>query len=298
VDNHPWCPEGATWLYRGDAASGSAYYKLSYQKDTLWAGRPVKKIVVTAFTYLGLPVPPAFIRTSSRFFANFYMYNSNDSIFWWHNNTFQLLYLFNPNLASSWTLYPNSHFRCGPNTSTNSNVVSIQSIQNHLVQTRQFVAINLRPQDYWSIGVRILRNIGSLESPIPVPGRLACNVIDSGASNPQYLLCYEDSLRGMLEFTNATHCPSLMTRLNEVQLAQIQLQVMPNPASSTLKILNYNNLNIEKIIITDLMGRVMQMIEQPSASEIPISDLADGIYIIQLKTQHEGTHISKFVKSN
>ena len=71
-------------------------------------------------------------------------------------------------------------------------------------------------------------------------------------------------------------------------------RVYPNPAKSILNIQNAPIVNLEKIIITDLTGKII--IEQSgTVNHIDIQDLQQGIYVLEL--DYDNTkQIEKFIK--
>jgi len=48
TDTLPWCPEGATWVYKSFSPSSLQYYKFKYKSDTVLQGREVKVWIVTS----------------------------------------------------------------------------------------------------------------------------------------------------------------------------------------------------------------------------------------------------------
>lgn len=73
--------------------------------------------------------------------------------------------------------------------------------------------------------------------------------------------------------------------ITENQVAQIE--VYPNPATHTLYLdVSKTNLIIESISITDLSGRVLKT-QTDSFSELSISELTSGKYILQIQTSKE-----------
>ena len=78
--------------------------------------------------------------------------------------------------------------------------------------------------------------------------------------------------------------------------------VYPNPTSGKLRIDNYDTstalgtgLGIDGIEICDFSGRMLKQISNPG-NEIDVSDLANGVYFIKIKTV-EGVAIRKVVKN-
>ncbi len=83
------------------------------------------------------------------------------------------------------------------------------------------------------------------------------------------------------------------TTVEEIDFNKI-LKIYPNPAKEQLTIIGLDKLNINKIEIFDISGKVLKTIDVYQTSEelkINISDLNEGIYFIKLEN-----YVGKFVK--
>jgi hypothetical protein len=82
--------------------------------------------------------------------------------------------------------------------------------------------------------------------------------------------------------------------LDTTTFATNQIQLFPNPTTSTVTLQNPNNLSFDKISITDLPGKKVLEQEQNS-TQINVEKLASGMYILQAFSG-EKQFVSKFVK--
>jgi hypothetical protein len=298
VDMHPWAPTGATWLYRASSQTSQLYFKLSYQKDTSFSGKNVKKIVVSRFEYIG--IPPNLVRTKEVFVRNEYMYNSQDSVFWYNDNTFQLLYVFSAVNGSSWDIQKSNYFTCINGSSTpNSNLLTVRAVQEATMGSRQFTVIDANPQPYWTIGTRLIKNIGSTRTPFPLPGNLGCSVIDGNIGQPDGLICYYDNLRGSIDFGGFGNCQGLITKIkNPDENVSKSFALFPNPTSSNLQLVNSLSLEVESVNILDMLGKQHISLRNMGSNnlEIDVSSLPNGMYVIVLQTSNKINHTIKFVK--
>lgn len=91
--------------------------------------------------------------------------------------------------------------------------------------------------------------------------------------------------------------PGLPTGISTNQL-NISIGISPNPASTELKI-NFNSDNITntKIIIHDVVGKIVSIIEKNETKDItiPLNNLSNGIYFIKIQ-MGENTVTKKFIK--
>jgi alpha-tubulin suppressor-like RCC1 family protein len=86
-------------------------------------------------------------------------------------------------------------------------------------------------------------------------------------------------------------CPTLAVKENTVSS---KLTIYPNPTNSILNI-NNDNIVFDKITISDLYGKIV-FESKLNLSEINVSNLASGMYIIQ-GFSYENNYNSKFVKN-
>ena len=69
----------------------------------------------------------------------------------------------------------------------------------------------------------------------------------------------------------------------------------PNPVENELHLINTNNLNITKMTIADVSGKVIYN-QSYSSNVINVSNLQSGIYLVQIETDTE-IIIEKFIKN-
>ena len=95
-----------------------------------------------------------------------------------------------------------------------------------------------------------------------------------------------------LDSISPTECDSfLATEVTDVS-SQVNARLYPNPTTGNL-IIQTQNLNAQTIIIYDETGRPISLM--PFKSEIDVSSLAGGVYLIEL-TGSEGTVRKRIVK--
>lgn len=77
-----------------------------------------------------------------------------------------------------------------------------------------------------------------------------------------------------------------------------KFSVYPNPANDLVNIANTDNMFVNKVVITDLNGRIVKNVLFDNAANIQInvSDLSQGLYIMSI-TSDKGTAIKKMVKN-
>jgi hypothetical protein len=90
-----------------------------------------------------------------------------------------------------------------------------------------------------------------------------------------------------------THQPQDTTWIQDFDWAN-ELFLYPNPSHESFSIMNMNGLSIQEVNIFNEFGQKVKMIVQPTGN-IDVSDLARGIYLVELKANNE-KHRRKLVK--
>lgn len=77
-------------------------------------------------------------------------------------------------------------------------------------------------------------------------------------------------------------------------LASNEIKLFPNPTNSVLNIKSYNTNTITSVIISDLNGRVVMILED-NLDSVDVSGLQSGLYITNIQTSN-GNITKKFIK--
>ncbi|MFO0356084.1 MAG: T9SS type A sorting domain-containing protein [Sphingobacteriaceae bacterium] len=92
---------------------------------------------------------------------------------------------------------------------------------------------------------------------------------------------------------NTTNCTLNEVGLNENFLQKQTINLHPNPASNILKFDLANSAEVEEVHVLDVNGKTVKTLL--NCKEISVSDIAPGIYFLQLKSDGQ-TYYSKFIK--
>lgn len=84
--------------------------------------------------------------------------------------------------------------------------------------------------------------------------------------------------------------------LSYEDLSAFEFNMYPNPTSQILHI-NWSNIDVEKLEIMDMYGRVIktQKISNESSQTVDCSGLAEGVYFLKLNSKNRDIAIKKFV---
>ncbi len=108
-----------------------------------------------------------------------------------------------------------------------------------------------------------------------------------------YYLSKKPMIRIQSCMDTITHQPQDTTWIQDFDWAN-ELFLYPNPSHESFSIMNMNGLSIQEVNIFNEFGQKVKMIVQPTGN-IDISDLARGIYLVELIANNE-KHRRKLVK--
>lgn len=151
-------------------------------------------------------------------------------------------------------------------------VTEVSTITDHNGTLRKkidFRFIGLENEtEYWIEGVGSNRGFIYMGQYAPDP---------NGDGDIFHLLCYH--IGENLIFTNPEYNTCDIDEIEE-NMTENGISIYPNPANNVVKILNDNNLNIIKIEIVDLTGRIVLSTEKNA--DINVSELTEGQYFMKI----------------
>lgn len=299
VDNVPWCPKGANWVYRSFSATSNLYFKFSYKKDSILLSKAVKVLTVDRIDYIG--IPGQMVRTIKEVGKEF-AYASNDSVYWYDkvNNRFSFIYSLRPSVGDYWVV-GNSRAYC-PNDSTFplSDTIYVTSTKIENFGNRTFQTFYTSYDRNYQLGT-IVTSIGPLTCPFPQINVDKCNFPKTDYGSWYVgLVCYSDSLRGIFELqeSDPLECnPIVLGIANEFHSQNQAFTIFPNPVSSLVSIINLENKSIKQINIFSTLGNtVFEGTFQGSETSIDISHLNAGLYTIKIMSSENQPISFKLLK--
>jgi len=174
IDNVEWAPQGATWMYDLISMGSVKHLIVSYERDTTISGKNCKVFSTKVKTYYADQNQNNYL-FSEVFGENYFFYKSQDTIFWYNPTTtlFEMMYDFNLVPGENYEVFPNGNsFNCNSNLISNYIVVSDTGTNTY--SGRIFNYQDFLEAPYWTIGSRVVKNIGSLFNFLPEPSVNNC----------------------------------------------------------------------------------------------------------------------------
>ena len=308
-DTLPWAPEGATWVY-----SGSPNMTIKYAHDSIINGQDVKvlKFYTLRRDSSFYPIPRPYIEYA----GEEYLYNSNDSVFFYDQGleAFVLLYDFNAQEGDTWDVNT-SYLECLSNTAIDTRrlFATLENSTTIMNNTIEYYAINSTSNSniYYP---KIVPNIGNTGWFFPYYNRDSCSTSQWKYINYDVstLTCYTDPIRGRLiqgrppyNVQSDSICTANMNLVDEfiISVDKVSLadnkndkfSIYPNPAHSALNVYT-NGVFFKEIMIYDAVGKLV-IHDKSQSQNIDISSLNNGLYIINILDDNYQISAFKFVKA-
>jgi hypothetical protein len=269
----PWINQGAIWNYRGDGGFAQVYCQIEYTGDTLFNGRNCQKLMAKYDTYTASP-PIGLVNTFTT--GPHLTYNNGDTVFYFQNNQFSILYNFASQAGETWNL--------GIDTNSNycsKSIVVVDSTSIMSINSNNHRILFVSDSTHSSVGIqgKIIEHIGS--STFLFPTEKICDSIPPVVEWVYYsLICFhDDSVSYYLVPNNL--CQSPLTSMNETLLNELSIVAFPNPATNYLKII-FNQQDYYSISIFNPIGELMFKTNNNKNKEFTMNGLKlkKGFYFI------------------
>lgn len=291
IDNNPWCPDGARWVYFQTTSSCVWYRIYSYSHDTVIESKNCK-VIKANYVEFCPNQSGAWNRANYNSDMLHYLHQSNDSIFVWHDNEFKFIYQFNPQINQEFIVNNYTNNNCNPTFPDDTLLVSSVEdyVHNNLIYKRYYIQSHER----WQIG-RLINKIGGDEGLLPSAGETN----DPCRFEITYdLHCYSDNLRGSVYYSNSAengqfNCHYVVTSVEENFSSQ-PVTTYPNPVKDELFIDNLTNKKCRYIIL-DINGRIIEEFSNEISDKIDVRNLNTGIYFLRIEFENAILNV-KFIK--
>lgn len=214
-----------------------------------------------------------------------YMYFENNKLFLFNDttNNFHVLYDFSAGIGETWTIVP-------PNPVDSFKVIvdTVYSREiNDVTYNIQYI-YNLNHGDSWEFSGEVAEGIGNITYCF-FPAYATCDPY----TGP--LRCYDDTQ--IIKYFGTIPCDTTIysISINEY-ISNNLMQIYPNPANEYITIETSDITKEQTISIYNVQGQLLlQQPMQKAKSEMNISNLAKGLYIIKLTTADRFA-VKKFIK--
>jgi len=282
-----WIDSEAKWTFDHFNVGETGTWVFEYTQDTIILGIQTQVIQSTKHLYYGSNY------VSSTNGVTNYTYTSNDSVFYFKNGHFFLLYDFGAQIGDSWIISIDQNSLC-----QDTSIVTVVDVGSIIINGQNLRTITLEStsDSYKALNGLCIEKFGITPSSFqennfgPFPGYQYCSSFD-----PHYdfltFRCYED-----VSFSNynlaGTNCDTL-TSINETEI--INLNIYPNPTDNIVNITSKEPL--QQLQVFDIKGTLIQVRNNMNTQDaiVDITHFSSGIYLLHITTQ-EGVYTQKIQK--
>lgn len=276
-----WIDQGATWHYNFYLGV-QGFVKHAYTSNTTIEGQDCQ--VIQSSRYRFFQYNGSYNLLSIENEGPNYTYASNDTVYWWVDDQFYVLYDFSAQPGDQWVIGP----AVGPGC--HEGKVQVDSIGTATIngQNLRWVALHaLDSSSYYYKGIAFER-FGMVCNSSPhslFPVTTAC--VDSIIID-HYIhtyACYEDDNFDVYNTSGQACDYWLSVSTPELNYSNTALQVYSDPVNRNLLMRSENMSGIVLVRIYDMAGREIlktEAVVQPNEwSTLPGSGLSSGLYLLQ-----------------
>lgn len=292
-----WVQPNAVWHYDFSNGSSGGFVKIEYIKDTLLDAKVSKMFLTTKFEFVVDQNNVTQFLGSTVVDSN-YTWNNSDTVFYWKNNQFEILYDFTKTIGDYWVIGSG-----GNNESGCSSISTVEVLGENLVD---YNGISYASFDLYSADSSNYKLRGKYNSRFGAYSEIqgSYNLIFPSQSwfcdssipdeSPQFIFrCFEDD--GLTYNPSGEDCEYLLTHLG-IEGLNKSITISPNPFQSGIKI---NGIDAcEKIVITDSRGTTIKeffTINELNATSLEY--LVEGIYFVQIQQKNNQINTIKILKN-
>lgn len=266
-----WAPVGAEWYYMKyhPYEPGNSYAKIEVEKDTLYHGQLCSKLIGDFQTSWG---------TDPK-----YTYESNDTVYFYHEKLEEFLMLFDIGASPGDTWQINYDSSAPPPEDTIE--IIVDSVGQKVIDGETLRVVYITQTNVQEIGYGYY---GPIIERVGAPLMLT-NYFNYDPSGP--VRCYSD---GVIDYHPDPSTPCDYSNVGLKEEEQSKLNVYPNPVSSLLNIVTDLDSDLN-FVIYDYVGK--KVLEGKTLNgQIDVSSLNEGSYILKIGEGDEGYNMRKFVK--
>jgi len=285
VSSQVWIKPGAVWHYGTMGMSYVGFIKAEYEKDTLIENKLCNKL--TAINYVfGIINPDGEFGLALKYhLKNNYTYCSGDTVFYFIDSKFSVLYNFGAKPGDAWDLGVNTNFHGCPDSS-----VKVDSIGTTTINSQSYRWISISPTINSGVQLhgKIVERIGSIGGYL-FPVATCCDSLMQCDLGLEGFTCFEDDNFPLYNISNRDCEYYLKTNIKAFDSFK---GLYPIPTRGKL---NISSNNIVSVRIISMDG-VVQCESEINNNQIDLSDYKSGVYIAVMKDKQGKINTQKIIK--
>jgi hypothetical protein len=226
-----WISPNAEWHYDYSAVASGGFVTINYTSDTLINGQLCQELTVNRYNF-SLNQANSIEFNGVTGLGSQYTFSSGDTVFWWANTSFKVLYNFAAQVNESWQVenIDSNGFGCS------ASIVQVDSIGTTTINNQNLKFIKLKADSLASYGFtgKAIEGIGQVDDYL-FPILRACdpNLVFDG---PTYKLrCFSSDAFTFHKF-RPEDCDYPMQVVGIKNFASAEVKIYPRPAQNFFEI--------------------------------------------------------------
>jgi len=283
-----WIDKGAEWHFGYGGMQDVGFIKVKYTMDTLIEGRLCQKLEQFQYRFTVNP-SHEWIFLGVLPLKQEYTYLSGDTVFYYKDNRFNVLYNFGAQPGDSWDLgIDTNHWKCS------KSIIEVDSVKTIVINNITYRCIHVKPQLNASGYLKgwIIEKFGSFENYLfPIENVCDTNVIFEGVDIK--FSCYKDTSFPLLNVTNK-NCEYYFQLVSISELHTPEVSVSPNPVLDKL-IISFNEKNpVLYVIVYDINGKQLGIYY---SSTVNFKEYETGMYCMKIVLTNREIIHRKIIKN-
>jgi len=269
-----WINPGAQWHFGYGGLATVGFIKVNYTSDTLIMERNCQKLEQLQYIFSFNSITQQWYMLGTRKLAAEFTSLSGDTVFWYKNDTFHVLYNFGAQPGDSWDMgFDTSRFKCS------KSIIHVDSVKSVELNGSTFRCLYLTSSynASWYFQGWVCEKFGNMNGYL-FPMENVCDSTIIVEANDIRFACYEDSSFALLNLSGRD-CEYFLKLISIPEREDKRIYVSPNPVQDKLLVYTYGANTVSQVTIFDVQGKQMGIY---TYSEIDLMEYKSGLYFVKI----------------
>ena len=268
-----WINPGAVWHFNYGGLSTVGFVKVTYTGDTLIDGRNCQRLDPYRYMFTYYSHTKEWRLLSSHYMSAEFTSLSGDTVFWYKNDTFHVLYNFGAQPGDTWDMgFDTNWAQCS------KSIIHVDSVKFIELNGNTYRCLYLTSSSNASRYFQgwVCEKFGNMNGYLfPME-----NVCDSTIVewDDIWFACYEDSSFALLN-VSGRDCEYLLKLISIPEREDRRIYVSPNPVQDKLLVYSYDANTVRQVTVFDIHGRQMVVYH---SSDIDFKEYKSGLYFVKI----------------
>ena len=289
-----WTGNNPVWHYNYWNVGEEGFIKIEQTGDSLIQGKTCQELTATKHMFFSTG-PSGTIGHSVFPYGVNYVYESNDTVYYWQEESFRVLYDFSPMFGATWlvgiTDPVESGSQCNDSSYTSVNLISTVNLGT---ETAALIELSALTGSELQLYGKANAHFGAMENYL-FPSWRSCDPNQVSEYDMISFKCFQDD--DLVYNPSGTDCEYLLTHLGVNEQQQLELSIYPNPVSEVLAVkVAAGTYHYRIVSVTGEVAAENTMTSSGGEAAINTDALKKGVYFLELSTSSAIQGRVRFVK--